>query len=100
MTANLPATALDAFAANVRRLRLRRQMTQAQLAERIGVQLRYMQALEAGRGNPPLPRVLLLADTLAVPVGALFRPAQLEPQPPGRPRKGRRIGTAKRRGGK
>ena len=74
------------IAANVRRLRERRDLTQAQLAEAAGIALRYVQVLESGRGNPSASLIVALADALGTSPGMLFRAARFEVQRRGRPK--------------
>lgn len=78
---------LEAIAANVRRLRERRGLTQFRLAVAADVEPRYIARIESGTANPSAAILIKLAQALDVQVGALFRPAQREPQSPGRPRK-------------
>ena len=75
------------IAANVRRLREKRGLTQEQLAEASGVDAKSVQLLERGTGNPTARLLLAVAAALGVPAGNLFRPAKLVPRAPGRPRK-------------
>ncbi|MBI3073009.1 MAG: helix-turn-helix transcriptional regulator [Deltaproteobacteria bacterium] len=68
-------------------LRARRGLTQETLAERIGVSLKYLQRIEAGRENLTLKSLVELANTFRVKVDDLFRrPVSLAVRR-GRPRK-------------
>ncbi len=49
---------------NVAALRGRRDMTQEELAEKIGVSARYVQNVEAGDNFPSLPTLVHLRDAL------------------------------------
>jgi len=84
------AKGLRSIAANIRRLRLRRRLTQEQLAGAAGIELRYVQTLESGRANPSAAIILVVAEALDVRPGMLFRPAELPPRRPGRPKKRRK----------
>ena len=67
------------FGETLRRLRKEKDLTQAVLAERIGVSHVYISALE--RGNKPAPRlgiVVALARSLGVEEGELWAIARLE----------------------
>ncbi len=75
------------MAANVRRLREFRGLTQAALATELGIELRHQQHLEAGDSAPSFDLLVDLAGALGVAVGDLFVPATLERAPRGRPPK-------------
>lgn len=60
-------------------------MTQGQLAEALGVDLRYVQTLEGGKPNPTATTVLRLADALEIDPGELFAPVKFTRRRPGRP---------------
>lgn len=49
---------------NVARLRLRLEMTQEQVAEKVGVSARYIQNVEAGENFPSLPTLVKLKAAL------------------------------------
>lgn len=59
-------------AANVRRLRKGRGLTQEQLAHDAGIDLTYLGGIERGRRNPSLAVLVRLADALGVQPPALF----------------------------
>jgi transcriptional regulator with XRE-family HTH domain len=81
---------LERVAANVRRLRLRKGLTQEALAERAGIEARYVQSLERARANLTLAVLCGIAEALGVDPRALLKPARLQPARIGRPkRKGR-----------
>jgi transcriptional regulator with XRE-family HTH domain len=88
--------ALGSIAANVRRLRLRRGLTQEQLAELAGLETRTVQHLETGNANPTAAVLVVIADALGVSPGSLFRRAAIETRPVGRPKRPRRRGPARR----
>jgi transcriptional regulator with XRE-family HTH domain len=53
-------------------LREERQLSQAALAERVGVSREYIARLETGRHDPPLSTLEKLAKALGVKVGRLL----------------------------
>jgi transcriptional regulator with XRE-family HTH domain len=73
--------------ANVRRLRLKRGMTQEDLAEAAEVALRFLQEIERARTNIGVGVLVKLADALAVAPGVLFRRQELPQVKRGRPKK-------------
>jgi transcriptional regulator with XRE-family HTH domain len=75
------------IAANTRRWRLRRGLTQEGLAELADLDLRFIQRIERGSTNLSISVLVALADALEVNPTALFRAAKLDPARPGRPRK-------------
>ena len=76
------------LAANVRQIREHRGLTQAELAELIGVEPRAIRALEATSASPRLVTVIRIATELGVSIGALFRNTTFVRRRRGRPRKG------------
>ncbi|WP_437998720.1 helix-turn-helix transcriptional regulator [Sorangium sp. So ce185] len=80
-------TLLLYIAANLRRLRQKRGMTQEQLAEAAGIELRTMQAIEVGRQSMSLGTLLSLANALDVSPAVLLRSAAMPEIKRGRPRK-------------
>ena len=56
----------------VRRLRLARQLSQAQLAEAMQVSRQTINAIETGRYTPSLPLAIALARYFALPVEEIF----------------------------
>lgn len=59
-------------AANVRRLRKARGLTQEQLAHDAGIDLTYLGGIERGRRNPSLAVLVRLSDALGVRPASLF----------------------------
>lgn len=57
----------------VRRHRRALDLTQEDLAERVGVTRQTVISIEGGRYNPSVALALRLAETLGVPVEALFQ---------------------------
>jgi transcriptional regulator with XRE-family HTH domain len=66
-----------AFAENLRRLRLERFLSQAELARRAGLHALTVTRLEAGATAPTTRSVRALADTLGVDPGALATPDEV-----------------------
>jgi transcriptional regulator with XRE-family HTH domain len=58
---------------NVQRLRLAAGLTQAALAERLGMDRAYISGLELGQRNPTVVTLWHVAQALGVPVGQIFR---------------------------
>lgn len=58
--------------ANVRRLRVKRELTQEQLAHDAEIDVTYLRGIEAGRRNPSINVVGRLASILAVHLKDLF----------------------------
>ena len=67
-----PMDLLERFAANVRRLRAKRNLSQKALAERTGVSVSYVSMLERGQRSPPLETIEKLARALGVPPASLL----------------------------
>lgn len=68
--------------------RMRRGLTQEQLAEEAGVSLKYLQRVEAGKENLTVQSLVKLANLLRVEVIELFkRPRSARPGPGRPPRK-------------
>ncbi len=61
-----------AFGQRVRDLRAAADMTQEDLAARCGLFRTYLSRIETGRANPTLTMIHALANSLDVPVPALF----------------------------
>jgi transcriptional regulator with XRE-family HTH domain len=60
------------FGARIKELRAEREITQEELAERVGIFRTYMSRIETGLGNPTLTTIHALADSLGVSVAELF----------------------------
>jgi transcriptional regulator with XRE-family HTH domain len=63
---------LDRFAANVRRFRAKKKLSQKALADRIGISVSYVSMLERGQRSPPLETIEKLAKALGVPPSTLL----------------------------
>jgi transcriptional regulator with XRE-family HTH domain len=82
-----PAAKQRALGRRVAELRRESGRTQSALAERAGVTVRYVQALEAGDYNPTFTTLLAIAWGLDVAPAELFAPpTSMEPAARGRPR--------------
>jgi transcriptional regulator with XRE-family HTH domain len=75
------------IAANVRRLRSSRGLTQSALGEAAGLSLYYVQEIEAALKAVSLPALVALANALDAAPADLLQPAELSPVKRGRPRK-------------
>jgi transcriptional regulator with XRE-family HTH domain len=87
------ATILGYIGANVRRLRLRRGLTQEELAERARVSTVHVQRVEAGHANVSVTLLVALGEALGVPPARLLQRAGPIERRPGRPN----AKTARRR---
>ncbi|WP_420479591.1 helix-turn-helix transcriptional regulator [Brevundimonas sp. FT23028] len=58
----------------IRAMRQAQSLTQAELAERLGISLRTLRALENGRYDPSVTLACRVARHLQTPVEALFHP--------------------------
>ncbi len=76
---------LESIAANVRRRRSELGLTQQELAERAGVDLRYLQKVEAAEVDFRVSLLPNLADALEERPERLLEPATLLRSGPGRP---------------
>ena len=66
---------------NIRKLRFENgQMTQQQLADRVGVTRQTIIATEAGKYAPSLPLAFKIARTFAVPIEQVFQYQDDDPQ--------------------
>lgn len=64
----------DRLSNNVRRLRFEHgQMTQQQLADKVGVTRQTIIAIEAGKYAPSLPLAFRIARTFGVPIEQVFQ---------------------------
>ena len=79
--------AREHLAANVRRHRLAAQLTQANLAEQVGVEPWFIRAIEAAREPPSFKTLVTLARELKLDVRDLFEPSPRAVRNPGRPKK-------------
>jgi transcriptional regulator with XRE-family HTH domain len=63
---------LARFAANVRRLRARKGLSQKVLADKVGISVSYVSMLERGQRSPPLETIEKMARALGVPPHSLL----------------------------
>jgi transcriptional regulator with XRE-family HTH domain len=63
---------LQAFAANVRRLRQERKLTQERLAELAGLHMTDIARIEGLKRDPGIKVIVKIASGLGVPTSALF----------------------------
>jgi transcriptional regulator with XRE-family HTH domain len=68
----MPEDARRFVAQNVRRLRLAAKISQAALAERMGVDRAYVSGLEQGTRNPTVVTLWHIAKALGVPMASFF----------------------------
>jgi transcriptional regulator with XRE-family HTH domain len=83
-----PGELIHNYGLRVAELRAAHGLTQAELAERLDVTLRYMQRVEAGQQNVTLGTQARVSQALDVPPWEFLRPATQPDAPTGRPRKG------------
>jgi transcriptional regulator with XRE-family HTH domain len=81
------------IAANIRRWRARRDLTQEALAEKAELGAVHVRSIERGVENITVATLIAIADALDVPPGRLLRAARLPELKPGRPRKRRSPGA-------
>lgn len=76
------------LAANVARLRERREWTQQQAAEAMGLDVKHLQKLEYAQLNPSLKTLLQVASAFGVSIGRLLAASDrpVPKRPVGRPR--------------
>ena len=63
---------LNRFAANIRRLRSQKHLSQKALADNVGISVSYVSMLERGQRSPPLETIEKMARALRVPAAALL----------------------------
>ena len=84
------ATWFRFVAANTKRLRLKQDLTQEVLAEKAGLDVRYIQEIERANTNVTLAVLVDVATALGIHPRVLLNQAELQPAKPGRPRKRRK----------
>jgi transcriptional regulator with XRE-family HTH domain len=87
--------AREVFAANIRRLRTAAGWTQEQLAEAVGVDLRYLQRLESGVIDAKLSLLDRFASAFEVDLRELVVAGRLVPRRRGRPSTARAAAARK-----
>ncbi|MCC6334324.1 MAG: helix-turn-helix transcriptional regulator [Myxococcales bacterium] len=88
---------LDFIAANVRRRRERLGLTQEQLSERAGFDIRFFRFIEQARKDVSVSTLVRLSNVLGCDPGALFKPARPAVRRPGRPSTKAKTGTRRPR---
>jgi transcriptional regulator with XRE-family HTH domain len=63
---------LARFAANVRRLRAKKKLSQKSLADKVGISVSYVSMLERGQRSPPLETIERMSKALGVTPAALL----------------------------
>ena len=89
---------LESIAANVRRIRLKKGLTQEMLAERASQDLSYLQRVERGATNLSVGVLVALAGALDVTPAMLLRKATRVAPRRGRPAKKRLVSRRARSG--
>lgn len=80
-------TMVQYIAANVRALRLARELTHEQLAEAAEIDPSFLARVERAETNPTVAILVKLGNALEVAPARLFDRAEMKPNRPGRPRK-------------
>lgn len=78
---------LTSLAANVRKYRQEAGLTQEKLADRLRMDVRYLQRIEKGEINISVVALIRFTNALGVSPGLLLEEADLPPPVPGRPPK-------------
>lgn len=81
---------------NLRRIRVKRGLSQEKLAFDAGIDRAYLGGLERKQENPTVDLLDRLAKTLSVPLGDLFVPPEKGAVPPKPLRPGRRPSTRRK----
>ena len=84
------------FGANLRRLRLERGLTQAQLGERVGLSKRMVAHYELHATRPPAEKLAAIAQALNVKVDLLLTATNANPAPRVDPKFARKLERAKK----
>ncbi|MFW6031488.1 MAG: helix-turn-helix domain-containing protein [Myxococcota bacterium] len=82
-----PEQVVGFLAANVRRTRLRRGLTQEELAEAADLSTVHLQRIERGAADIRVTALARLAEALGVQPGTLLRPSRPQKRRAGRPTK-------------
>ena len=65
-------TLLKKFGKNVKIERIKKDLTQEQLAERMNVSQNYIANIERGKANMSLVKIMILCEKLGVEIGSLI----------------------------
>ncbi|MBI2393712.1 MAG: helix-turn-helix transcriptional regulator [Deltaproteobacteria bacterium] len=87
MRSAAPERVLRTLGRRIAELRRDLGLTQEQLAETLGVSVRYVQYVEAGEENLTVQTLVRIANNLRVPVADLFAQPTGPKAGPGRPKK-------------
>jgi transcriptional regulator with XRE-family HTH domain len=82
-----PERLLRSVGRRIAEIRATRGLTQEELAERLDVGVRYIQAVEAGRQNVTLKTMALFAAELRSQAISFFEPPNTKTPKPGRPKR-------------
>jgi len=63
---------LTRFASNVRKIRIKKKLSQKSLADKVGISVSYVSMLERGQRSPPLETIEKVAKALSVPASTLL----------------------------
>ena len=69
------------FGRRLKILRKAKKLNQAELAEKVGIETKYLSNIETGRRSPSFEKTVALAKALDVPMSALFSFEQDEADP-------------------
>ena len=69
------------FGRRLKVLRKAKKLNQAELAERVGIETKYLSNLETGRRSPSFDKAVELARALDVPMSSLFSFDDVESDP-------------------
>lgn len=86
MRASDPDHVVFSVGRRIAELRRKRRLTQAQLAEKADVSVKYVQRIEAGATNLTIRSLVLFANVLGTRIGELFRAPSTRTVRRGRPR--------------
>lgn len=71
-------TATEMLGARIREQRKRMEMTQENLAEKLGIDQKHMSRIELGKSYPSLDRLIKIAEALDVTLPSLFEFMHME----------------------
>jgi len=78
---------LEYIGANVRENRIKQKLTQEDLANKVGIELKYLRKIEHGAVNPSILVTWCIANNLGIKIDDLLKEIELVKQKRGRPRK-------------
>lgn len=68
----------EMIGSRIREIRTKKGMTQEALAEKMGINPKFISSIERGKENPTLNTIINLADSLGVPIGEVFSFLELQ----------------------